>query len=99
MGCGLNQPQWNDPGARVLAFTIAGIDGDEADIHAVLNMSDQVIDAEIAAVPGRRWHLAVNTAAASPDDVIERAHQPAVTTTFCPVGPRSVVVLEGHAVA
>ena len=96
-GVRLNQPQWNDSGARVLAFTIAGMDGDEADVHAILNMSDQAIDAEVPGVPGRRWHLAVNTAAVSPDDVIERTRQPAMATPFCPVGPRSVVVLEGYA--
>jgi glycogen operon protein len=95
-GVRLDQPNWGDPGARVLAFTIAGIAADEADLHVVLNMSDQAIMPELPVVAGRRWHEAVNTAAASPDDVIAHPRQCTVTGPAKHVHPRSVLVLEAY---
>jgi len=53
---------WDDPSARVLACTIAGIGRDEADLHVILNMSDQMIEAETPELPDRLWHVAVDTA-------------------------------------
>ncbi|MCL2419746.1 MAG: hypothetical protein FWD04_10675, partial [Conexibacteraceae bacterium] len=84
---------------RMLAFTIAGIERDEADIHAVLNMSDESIAVELPALPGRFWHLTVNTADPSPDDVIELSRQRVVPALAYRVSPRSVVVLEAHSSA
>ena len=95
-GARLNQPPWDDAGARMLAFTIAGIERDEADIHAVLNMSDEPIAAELPALPGRFWHLSVSTADPSPGDVIELSRQRVVPALAYRVSPRSVVVLEAH---
>jgi len=98
-GARLNQPPWGDAGARVLAFTIAGIERDEADIHAVLNMSDESVAVELPALPGRFWHLAVNTAGPSPDDIIEPSRQSVVPALAYRVSPRSVVVLEARGAA
>ena len=78
----------------MLAFTIAGIGADEADIHAVLNMSDAILDVELPMLPSRRWHLAVNTAAAAPEDLIEREHQAPLRDSVYRVPTRSVVVFE-----
>lgn len=93
-GTRLHQPPWGDAGAQVLAFTIAGIDPDEPDIHAVLNMSEQAVEAELPSIPGRFWQLAVNTSGRSPDDVIERTRQSRVPESAYRVAPRSIVVLE-----
>ena len=93
-GTRLQQPAWGDATARVLAFTIAGIATDEADLHAILNMSDEVIDFELPALPGRAWRVAVNTAQAPPDDVVEPARQAPLTVSKYRVTSRSVVVLE-----
>ena len=90
----LQQPLWSDPAARMLAFTIAGIGADEADIHAVLNMSDAILDVELPMLPSRRWHLAVNTAAVAPEDLIEREHQAPLRDSVYRVPTRSVVVFE-----
>jgi glycogen operon protein len=98
-GTRLNQPPWDDAGARMLAFTIAGIERGEADIHAVLNMSEESIEVELPALPGRLWHLAVNTADPPPDDVIEPSRQSVVPALAYRVRPRSVVVLEAHGAA
>ena len=92
----LQQPLWSDPAARMLAFTIAGVDADEADIHAILNMSDEPLEVELPVSAGRRWHLAVNTAAAAPQDILERPHQSMLPGSRFTVQGRSVVVLEAH---
>jgi len=94
-GVRLNKPPWKDAGTEVLAFTVAGIDRDEADVHAILNMSGQTVDAELPVIPGRSWRLTVNTAGASPDDVIEPSRcGDRVPTPGFRVAPHSVVVLE-----
>ena len=95
-GVRLHQPPWGDGGARLLAFTIAGIGESEEDLHAILNMSESPVEAEVPQFPDRPWHLAVDTAQASPNDIIEPARQVQLTTQSYRVAPRSVVVLEAR---
>jgi len=78
----------------VLAFTIAGIEADEADVHAVLNMSEEAIEVELPALPGRVWRVAVDTAQAPPRDIVEPARQVLLNVSKYRVNFRSVVVLE-----
>ena len=96
-GTRLQQPPWGDASARVLAFTIAGIEADEADVHAVLNMTEEVLEAEVPELPGRVWHVAVDTARSPPHDIVEPAQQVRIDTRSYRVTPRSVVVLEARA--
>jgi len=93
-GLELNEPLWADDEGQVLAFTIAGRAATEEDLHIVLNMSEQDIDVQLPDFPLRYWHLAIDTAAASPDDIIERARQQAVNGDVQRVRARSVVVFE-----
>ena len=90
----LHQPLWGDASARVLAFTIAGVEDAEPDLHAILNMSEELIAFDLPVLPGRAWRLAVDTARAPPHDMIEPARQVAVSTQTYRLTPRSVVVLE-----
>jgi glycogen operon protein len=95
-GARLHQPMWGDATARVLAFTIAGIGPDEADLHAILNMSDEVLEAEMPELPGRLWHVAVDSAQAPPGDLLEPARQIPLSMQIQRVAPRSVMVLEAR---
>jgi glycogen operon protein len=95
-GARLQQPPWDDAQARVLAFTIAGIGKDEADLHAILNMSDEMIDVELPVLAGRGWRVAVNTAEAPPHDIVDPRLQAPLTAPRFRVSSRSVVVLEGR---
>jgi glycogen operon protein len=95
-GTRLQQPPWGDAGARVLAFTIAGIENDEADLHAILNMSEDAIDVELPALPGRAWRVAVDTAQAPPHDIVEPARQVPLAASRYRLVSRSVVALEAH---
>ena len=92
----LHQPPWGDATARVLAFTIAGIAADEPDLHAVLNMSDDALEAELPALAGRAWYPTVDTGKQAPQDVIEPSRQMRLSSRSYRVIPRSVVVLEAR---
>ena len=86
------RPGWDDPNARALAFTLAGF-GPEADIHVMLNMDPGRLDFEIPTVKGRQWHLAVNTAEPSPQDIVDPGSEKPITGDHIHVQGRSVVVL------
>jgi len=92
----LDEPLWGDPTARLLGFTIAGLDATEEDLHVVLNMLDQSIDAPLPPIAGRRWHLALDTSRQSPDDIRARAEQRPYAPMSYAAGARSVVVLEAR---
>jgi glycogen operon protein len=95
-GLHLNAPLWGNFDAQVLAFTLAGRTATEEDLHIVLNMSEQDIKVQLPEIPLRSWHLAVDTAAPSPDDIIERLRQRMVDGNIQPVHARSVIVFEAQ---
>jgi isoamylase len=55
LGTRLLRPGWDDPEARILAFILAGFDGDN-DIHVMMNLywDGEVFD--LPKVEGRSWH-------------------------------------------
>src|SRR5262249_16124346 len=91
-GCKLNEPGWNDPNARALAFTLAGFDGEE-DIHVLLNMYWVSLDFDLPPLDGRSWHLAMDTAENAPLDAAEPGQEKRVSGSSFSVQGRSVVVL------
>lgn len=95
-GVRLNEPLWNDPEARMLAFTIAGQHDDEEDLHVILNMSDQSLNAPLPVMRERRWHLALDTARPAPADILVRDCQMPLIGGAYLAGPRSVIVLEAR---
>jgi isoamylase len=96
-GVRLNEPGWHDSQGRLLAFTMAGRAGDEEDLHVILNMSDQAVHAPLPSIPGKRWHVALDTSRPSPADIVARPRQEAHAATFYSADVRSVVVLEARA--
>lgn len=95
-GTKLNEPLWNDYEAQVLAFTITGTTDTEEDLHIVLNMSERVIEVLLPENPQRHWHLAIDTAALSPNDIVTQASQRAMDKTHRQIQWRSVVVFEAR---
>jgi glycogen operon protein len=95
-GARLFDPPWDDPDARVLAFTLAGVSAAEEDLHVVMNMSEDSLEAPLPTLPGRAWYRAVDTGLPSPDDLRPPAEQPRVDGAFYRAAPRSVVVLESR---
>jgi glycogen operon protein len=100
-GCRINEPGWNDPSSRVLAFTLGGFPGsghghgidEDVDIHVMMNMEWQDLEFEIPQLESRRWHRVIDTAAASPADIAHPGEEEVVQGTSCIVRDRSVVVL------
>ena len=95
-GTKLNRPGWDDTGARALAMTLAGFDGD-ADLHVMLNMFWEALDFELPIVSGRHWCLAVDTAQPSPHDIVDQDAETDVLGDTHRVKARSVVVLVNRA--
>jgi len=91
-GTKLNSPGWDNTGARSLAMTLAGFNGD-ADLHVMFNMFWEGLEFELPVVPGRRWCLAVDTAQPSPHDIVDPGSERDVLGNTHRVEARSVVVL------
>ncbi|MFB2771021.1 glycogen debranching protein GlgX [Pelatocladus sp. BLCC-F211] len=90
--CKLFSPGWNDPDARVLAYTLGGFEGN-ADIHVMFNMYWEDMEFEIPFLEYRQWYKVVDTALVSPLDIVERGKETLVSGDVCTVKNRSVVVL------
>jgi glycogen operon protein len=88
-GTTLNSPGFDDPDGRALACTIAGLQN-TPDLHVMMNMFWQPLEFEL---PAGRWQVAIETHAASPDDIPDAdARRPAAGSLTVP--DRSIVVLE-----
>ena len=94
-GCHLNEPGFGDPNSNVLSFTMGAFDEEDPDIHVMMNMHHVGLTFQIRALPdNRKWHRLVDTAARSPDDIIEPGHELLLTNQdSIAVSPRSIVVL------
>jgi glycogen operon protein len=98
-GYELDKPVWHDPQARLLAFTLAAVEPGAPHLHAVLNMSEHAHQLVLPELAGRGWYRAIDTAQASPADILAPPEQQPVETAGYPLAARSVVVLEGRQLA
>ena len=89
-------PDWNDPGGRVLGFTLAGQADDEGDLHVMLNMSDAAAAMTVPSLAGHAWFRAVDTALAPPEDIAPPPNQTAFAGPRYALAAHSVVVLESR---
>ena len=76
----------------MLAYTLGGF-GDDPDLHVMLNMDGRRSPSSYRSCPGRRWHRAVDTSLASPNDIAEPGAEPAIADSTYRVNSHSVVVL------
>jgi isoamylase len=93
-GAAIDQPRWDDGENRILAFTLAGCDQAEADIHVVMNMSDQDESVELPVIKGRTWCLAVDTSLPALQDVYPPSGQKPLKKLQYKVGKKTVAVFE-----
>ncbi len=91
-GCKLNAPGWNDPGGRVLAFTLAAPD-EHPDIHVILNMYWEALPFELPSIQGRTWRRFADTSLPSPEDIAKPGGEVTITGSQYVANPRSAVVL------
>lgn len=90
----LNEPDWHDPGARLLVFTLGGEERGEPPLHVILNMHDVPCQLALPLLNGRCWHRVIDTALNSPHDIGSIAQQATIESGQCRAEARSVVVLE-----
>lgn len=95
-GTKLGEPDWDDPEARWLAFTLAPMRQDEDLLHVLINMDARARVFELPALSAARWHLAVDTGRASPVDLTSPADQSALESNQQLARARSILVLEGR---
>ncbi|MGZ8191356.1 MAG: glycogen debranching protein GlgX [Methylococcaceae bacterium] len=93
-GIELNTPLWNDSEARILAFTLAGIDDDEPDLYIVMNMSDQQAPVELPVVIGKHWCLALDTSLPPYCDIVPPDNQKPHNHHCYSVNNQTVVIFE-----
>ena len=87
----LNRPGFDDPGARVLACTIAGFDG-APDLHVMMNMYSEPLEFDVPAYAA--WQTAINTFLDSPRDIADPRTGPRCAASTYRVESRTIVVLE-----
>ena len=61
-GVRLNEPAWHDGASQFLAFTIAGLEANEPDLHVILNMANAPVNVPLPPIPGRDWFPVADTA-------------------------------------
>jgi glycogen operon protein len=95
-GARLDELPWHQGNGRFLRFTVAGLSDDEEDLHVILNMSEQAVDAPLPSIPGKCWHLALDTSRPPPGDIsVPGGQKPHGETSYW-ANARSVVVLEAR---
>lgn len=95
-GYRLDEPLWSDSSAQYLAYTLAGLADDEEDLHVILNMSERTVEASLPEIPGRQWHLALDTSRTGQDDIMPRNQQKALDATSYQITGRTVAVFEAR---
>ena len=94
-GVDVNQPpDWHNPDTKILAFTLSGFEENEADIHVVMNMSDQKFTMQLPDIQGKKWCLAVDTSLKSPKDIIKPQDQKPLSKPHYHVDSRTITVFE-----
>ena len=93
-GIRLNEPPWHDGMAQFLAFTIAGLNANEEDLHVMLNMAEVGMAAPLPPIPGRRWYPVVDTSDSATTGIFPPEHQQPLLTLVWRVPPHTVVIFE-----
>jgi isoamylase len=95
-GIKLNEPAWHDGMAQFLAFTIAGLNASEGDLHVMLNMADVETDAPLPSMPDRDWYVVVDTSDSVTTGILPHERQPPLLRLAWCVPPHTVVIFEGR---
>jgi isoamylase len=101
-GRDLNPPDWHDQRARLIRFTLAGVDAEEAPLHVMLNLSDTAAYLPLPAPPlvepgsAGRWRRVVDTALPAPKDIVRPEQAETVYASHYGVAAMAVAVFEWH---
>ena len=93
-GIRLNEPPWHDGMAQFLAFTIAGLNANEEDLHVMLNMAEMGMAAPLPPIPDRHWYPVVDTSDSATTGIFPPEHQQPLLSLVWRVPPYTVVIFE-----
>ena len=91
-GCKLGEPGWNDPDSLALAMTLGAREQGQ-DIHIMFNMFWEPLQFELPVIATRNWHISINTASTSPNDIAIIGKEKIYKSSTYQVSARSIVVL------
>ena len=69
---------------------------EQVEFVGIANSTDQPVRVVLPDIPSRRWHLAIDTAATPPGDILSRDRQRPLAGPSLEVRERSVAVLEAR---
>ena len=91
-GESLSPPDWHDAEARVLCFTLAGLEPKESALHVMINMSANARQLPLPDAATVHWRRIADTTLAAPDDITP-AGVPQSGAHY-PLGPHGIAVFE-----
>jgi len=89
----LDAPAWQDNAARVLRFTLAGVEPGEPALHVMINMAGTVRNLALPDAAARSWRRVVDTTYVAPDDITPAPGVP-VPGTHYRLLPHGIAVFE-----
>ena len=90
----LDPPAWQDAGARVLCFTLAGVGAREPALHVMINMASTARNLPLPDAAARHWRRFADTTLLAPDDVAPAGV--AVHGTHYRLGPHGIAIFEDN---
>src|SRR5690606_18914491 len=69
----LEPPRWQDPDARILCFTLAGLEVGEPALHVMINMTG---GERVLPLPEGAWRRVVDTSLPPPEDILPPSEAP-----------------------
>jgi glycogen operon protein len=88
----LEPPDWHDPEARVLCFTLAGIAAGEPALHVMINLASTVRALPLPQILPGQWHRIADTTLVAPDDITP-AGATALGSQYR-LGPHGIAIFE-----
>jgi glycogen operon protein len=88
----LEPPDWEDPEARVLCFTLPGVAPPEKALHVMINMASTARELPLPDPLERSWRRIADTTLVAPDDVVPNGVP--VSGKSYGLGPHGVAIFE-----
>jgi isoamylase len=92
----LEPPAWQDADARVLCFTLHGLEAQERALHVMINMASSVRNLPLPDAGVRHWRRFADTTLVAPADVVP-AGEPLARAEYA-LGPYGIAIFEDEGI-